>query len=266
MKSKPLIIIKLGGSVITYKDSNIPRPRKKDITRIAKELKKVYAKKYSIILVHGAGSYAHPIVKKSGIHNGMYSIFQRLAFNKTSLSLMQLNIFLLGELIKNSLPAVTLPPHSFVKNTRNGLRFKTDIIKDFLDQEMIPVLFGDMVLDDDKNCLVLSGDQIVTNLAKKFAAEDVIFISDVDGVFESDPKKNPEAGLIKEINNENLSQVLEGLTQNNIFDVTGEMRGKVLSLHKELKGKRIKLLNGLVPGRLVEAVSGDYIGTQLLFQ
>ena len=60
--------MKLGGSVITDKRSQTPKCRRKNIHRIAEIISKSNKK---IIIVHGAGSYAHPLAKKYKINKGL---------------------------------------------------------------------------------------------------------------------------------------------------------------------------------------------------
>ena len=51
-------IIKLGGSVITAKEENKFEIREAELERIALEIKKAMKKKkFSLILVHGAGAF-----------------------------------------------------------------------------------------------------------------------------------------------------------------------------------------------------------------
>lgn len=60
-----MIIIKIGGSVITDKNSKYPKLNKKNLKRVCKEICEVMP--FPLILVHGAGSFGHPIVKKYDI-------------------------------------------------------------------------------------------------------------------------------------------------------------------------------------------------------
>ena len=55
----------------------------------------------------------------------------------------------------------------------------------------MPVLYGDVVLDvEDKiKMAVLSGDQIVKYLAENLKPKKVVLGSDVDGIYNKDPKK-----------------------------------------------------------------------------
>lgn len=264
---KKLLIIKLGGSVVTYKSSLKPKARLKIIYRLGAEIKQILkTKKYKLILVHGAGSFAHPLVKKHKLHLGMSTEAQKLAFSQVRLQLLQLNSIIIKALFKNKIPATSLPPHSFITQSSGKFNgFDYGVVVKLLNQRQIPVLFGDIVLDDKWGSSVISGDTIVPYLAMKLKADKVIFLSDVDGIYTADPKKNSKAKLIPEINSSNYYQVSRNLSPNNIHDVTGEMRGKILELKRHLNGVEIRLMNGLRSGNLLKSLDQYQLGTKLLF-
>lgn len=265
MQSK-LLIIKLGGAVITYKDSKIPKARIKIIKRLAGEIKTLIDPKYKIILVHGAGSFAHGIVKKYDLHHGMKTPEQRKAFKLAQESMLKLNKIVTDALTKVGLSSISLPPHTFITQESGKLKeFDPNLVSIHLKNKIIPVLFGDMVLDDAWGCSVISGDTIVCYLGSKLKPEKVIFLSDVDGVFDSDPRKNPNAKLIPEINNSNIDQVLKNLTPTGRADVTGEMEGKILEIKKYLPRISVGIINGLEPVQTINLFRQDGVGTKLLF-
>lgn len=235
MQSK-LLIIKLGGAVITHKDSPIPKARIDVIQKLSKQIRALVDLDYKIILVHGAGSFAHGIVKKYDLHHGMKTSEQEKAFKLAQESMLKLNKVVTDALTKVGLSSISLPPHTFITQESGKLKeFDPNLVSIHLKNKIIPVLFGDMVLDDSWGCSVLSGDTIVCYLGSKLKPEKVIFLSDVDGVFDSDPRKNPNAKLIPEINNANIDQVLKNLTPTGRDDVTGEMEGKILEIKKNLR-------------------------------
>lgn len=261
-----LLIIKLGGSVVTYKDSSIPKARNKVIRSLAQEIYHLgEQKKYQFILVHGAGSFGHPIVKKYNLHLGMQTDEQKLAFSQIQQNMLKLNYIIMKYLLEANISATSFPPHNFVIQSAGKLNYlELGMIKRYLDNSQIPVLFGDMVLDDKLGCSVLSGDTIVTYLSKKLKADQVIFLSDVDGIFDADPKENLHAKLVPEITNKNLKQVLKGLTPTKRADVTGEMQGKILAIKKDLSKIPVYVINGLKNDTLSQAVRQSDIGTKLL--
>lgn len=261
-----LIIIKLGGSVVTFKDSASPKIRLSTIKKLSKEIFSIQKMGYKLVIVHGAGSYGHPLAKKYKLTQGFINKNSCEGFYKTILSMKRLNNLIIEKLHQAKIQAVGLSPHGFIFQ-KNGrlLNFDISVIKNLLDYKLVPVLYGDAVLDTKIGCSILSGDVIIPYLAKKLKADKVIFLSDVDGIFDDDPKKNPQAKLIKKINNKNLKQVLSGIKSTGRDDVTGEMTGKILSISKNLKGIPIIIANGLKPGTALKALGQSPIGTKLHF-
>lgn len=261
-----LIIIKLGGSVVTYKDSSTPKARLDTIKRLAKEITQIYQQnKYQLILVHGAGSFGHPIAKEYKLHQGMKTKQQKLAFSLMDQQMIELNSAVTQALLENNVPAISLPPRSFIQQSAGKFTgFDSQIIKSYLDQNQIPVLFGDGVLDDKWGCSILSGDTIVSFLAKKLHAHQVIFLSDVDGIYTGDPRTDQTAKLIPEINNQNFNEVIKGLTPTERHDVTGEMKGKIIALRRNLTDLPVVIVNGLKAKTLQKALTQVPIGTKLV--
>ena len=74
---------------------------------------------------------------------------------------------------------------------------------------------------------VLSGDQIVKYLAENLRPERVIMGSDVDVIYNKDPKINPDAELLEVVTS---SEQIELIKNTQTIDVTGEMRGKLTEL------------------------------------
>lgn len=265
--SKKLLVIKLGGAVVTYKNSPTPKARIQTIKSLSKEIKQLKDQGYQIVLVHGAGSFAHGIVKKYDLHHGMKTEQQRRAFKLTQKRMLKLNKIIMDELTLAGLNSVSLSPHTFITQNEGKLHdFDLKLIKKYLAKNITPMLFGDMVLDDKWGCSVLSGDTIVCYLGKKLKAEKVIFLSDVDGIYDKDPKKYVQARLIPEITNKNIVQVLKGLSPTEREDVTGEMQGKVLKIYQELKQVETFVVNGKSPKVLTHLMNSIPTGTKLLFR
>ena len=153
------------------------------------------------------------------------------------------------------------------QSASNFTGFDVKIIKEYLANKQLPVLFGDIVTDNQWGCSILSGDTVITYLAQKLSAEKVIFLSDVDGLFAQDPKTNPKAELIPTINDENIHNVLSSLKvrESKRLDVTGEMYGKVMSIRKNLRGIEVIIANGLKKYSLSKALVKNGRQTRLYF-
>ena len=85
--------------------------------------------------------------------------------------------------------------------------------------QCIPVTFGDVVPDDSLGFSICSGDTIIQKLATEFKPKRVFFISDVDGLFTSNPALDNSAELITTLTQSSFSSAC---TSENINpDVTG---------------------------------------------
>lgn len=261
---KPLIILKIGGSVITDKQSEAPKVNYQNLGRIAKEIAEGYnPEKMHLILIHGAGSYGHQIVKRTGIDNGISTKQQLVGFAETQRLQNELNCIVAESLIKNGLPAMPCQASaSALMNGKRLLAMNTEAIKGFLEIGMIPVLYGVPAYDKQQKCSILSGDEIAPYLAKELKAEKIIHGTDVDGIFTSDPKKNMNANLIPLVTEKNFEEVKKSLSGSSVVDVTGGMMKKVSELLDVAKsGIGSQIVNALTDGNVKKALSGEVFGT-----
>jgi isopentenyl phosphate kinase len=212
-------ILKIGGSVITDK-SGYRKAMPERIEKIAKTVAGIWKKgARDLILVHGAGSFGHALVIKHGLQDGVKNTAQKLGYADTHAACCELSSLLVGALIANGAPAVSIPPAMVISlKGKRIARFDTKIVDDYLQSGYLPVLFGDMAPDSVLGGYPCSGDQIVAYLGK--GADFVILATNVDGVL--DDKGAP----IPLITKENLPEILQHIkhTEN---DVTGGMRGKL---------------------------------------
>ena len=258
------IIIKLGGSVITEKD-RLFKPSTTIIERLAREI--AISKTGPIVIIHGGGSFGHPIANQYDLVKGYKYSDQLMGFAKTRQAMVELNKMIIDALIKNNLSAVSVQPSSCII-TKNGRidTFNCETVKKLLDLNLIPVLYGDAVLDYDLGFTILSGDQLSAYLALKLISKKIVIGVDVNGLYTKDPKKDSTASLIKHITIEKLKKIIEGMDITTYTDVTGGMKGKIIELIPAIKrGTIIKIINAKIPNRLVKALRDEEVkGTTLL--
>lgn len=133
--------------------------------------------------------------------------------------------------------------------------FNVKIIERYLEKEIVPVLYGDIVLDKSLEFSVISGDQIVRYLGEKMKANKIILATDVDGVYDKDPKKHKDAKLIKRIKPEDKIKLKDFKE-----DVTGGMAGKVSELLKLAeKGVKSEIVNAKKKNRLKKLLLGKRV-------
>jgi isopentenyl phosphate kinase len=262
MKANQIIILKLGGSVITRKESPFPIINSHNLERICREIAE--SKPAKLIIVHGAGSFGHPHAKKYEIGQQIknQADFQekRLGYSQTQNSVKELNTRVCQHLLTYGVPAITLPPSSFLL-TRNKRIESADlsIVEKYLQMGWVPVLHGDVVLDLDENIkmAVLSGDQLVKHLAQKLHPRRIILGSDVDGIYNRDPKTDPQAQLLPIVKS---FEDLESLQGARTVDVTGGMTGKLKELLELAEmGIQSEIINADQPGLLEKALNGEKV-------
>ena len=253
-----ITILKIGGSVITDKFSETPKINPENLKNISKEIASAWNRKEGLIIIHGAGSYGHVIVKRTGIDKGIKTDGQLRDFAETQRLQNELDGLVTKYLIDAGIPAFPLQASaSAVMSSGKLVDMCTSTIESLVKIGMVPVLYGVPAYDRNQKCSILSGDEIAPYLAVKFNARKIIHAGNVDGVFTSDPNKNPDAKLIREINSANIDQVRIGLTGSTATDVTGGMSRKV----SELLGIGIEsqIVNALVPGNIAKALEGEEV-------
>jgi len=250
-----MIIIKLGGSVITDKTKECSF-KKYVMDSLAKDIKK---SNKEIILIHGAGSFGHIQAKKYNLNEGNDNNEKIYGFSFTHQIVQKLNNMVLETLHNNYINAVSISPHSILKlHNHKLLSMDFNIFNDYLSLGFIPVTFGDVVLDKKLGFSVCSGDLLSIELANYFRPEKVIFAIDEDGIYDSNPKINKDAKFLKSINSDQLDMLTTPKDEH--ADVTGGMKGKIETIKKISKlGIDTILLNGNKPGRLYKVLIGEEI-------
>jgi isopentenyl phosphate kinase len=260
-----MIILKLGGSVITRKDSLIPKLDSSNLTRIAREISN--SSYHKLIVIHGAGSFGHPYAKEYAIGHEINSSEElrrkKQGFSKTQNSVKTLNQLVCQHFIEQEIPAVSIQPSSFIQTyNKRIIKADLDLISKYLEMGFVPVLYGDVVLDmeDTIKMAVLSGDQIIKYLAENLKPEKVVLGSDVDGIYNKDPKKYSDACLLKVVTSHND---LESADSTQTVDVTGGMGGKLNELLELTKiGIESEIINACHDNNIKRALKGEKgIGT-----
>ncbi|MEM0215765.1 MAG: isopentenyl phosphate kinase [Archaeoglobaceae archaeon] len=218
-------ILKIGGSVLTQKE------KFETFNEIAiEEISSAIAENYEdLILVHGAGSFGHPHVKKFGLDDPV-------SIAKIHDACVRLNEKFCKKLIEFGVPAIGMHPMTcdFSK------------IAEFLKKGFLPVLHGDVNL----NFGITSGDDLVVELAEKFKVERVGFATNVEGIIVG-------GKVVKKFTREmRADQIGEN-------DATGKMSGKIERVLSMKHKCRVFIFMGC--GENVKKfLNGEEIGTEVI--
>lgn len=215
-------VLKIGGSFITKK-SGYREPDQAHLAKAAKAVASIWKNGLrDFVLVHGAGSYGHPLVIKHGINDGIDGDGKRIGYSDTHAACSELSLLFVKALIAEGVPAVSIPPAAIIRQKNKRIDdFREDVVNGYLSAGYLPVLYGDMVPDSALGGSVCSGDQIVAYFGWK--AEAMILATIMDGVL--DDKGN----VIPLVTSANFPEVSKHLRESE-GDVTGAMAGKLREL------------------------------------
>jgi isopentenyl phosphate kinase len=159
--------------------------------------------------------------------------------------MIQLNKIILDSLAKEKLNPYCLPPTDFMSGNK-PIPGKVKEIRKIAEAGLIPVTFGDALWYGEKKSYILSGDKIMSILAKSLRPRLCIFVLNVDGLYSSLKKKD----LIYEMKGNRVS--IDDIP----MDVTGGMSRKVQEAANISKmGLKVFFVNGNRPERIVNSVS-----------
>ncbi|HMB49417.1 MAG TPA: isopentenyl phosphate kinase [Natronoarchaeum rubrum] len=226
-------VLKLGGSVVTEKD----RDETVDGPALDRAAAAVAAARSDagtnggggtngavddLVVVHGGGSFGHPNAAEWGVttEEGTDDADGVLAIHG---AMTTLNKFVLRRLRDEGVPAVPVHPLSTAHRDADAeLTLPTGQVRTLLDEGFVPVLHGDVIAHAGEGVTVLSGDEIVAELADQLRADRVGVCSTVPGVLDADDAVISEIGSF-----EDVADVLGG---SDATDVSGGMAGKVREL------------------------------------
>lgn len=217
-----LIVIKLGGSVITDKAKAFSF-RREAAEAFAEKIGILRKRGMSTIIVHGGGSFGHPVASRYKLHEGGTHPEKLLGFAETRYWMGELNQHIIRSLLDHGIPAVAVQT-SAISIAEDETIYYLDLstIERFLRIGLVPVLYGDVVTDLRRGVSVLSGDAVSAYLSCKLKASALIFVIGAGGVY-TKPPGTPGAALVRELRSEN--DVILGKARG--IDITGGLAKKL---------------------------------------
>ncbi len=241
-------VLKVGGSVLTDK-TRLESARIEEIGRIAAEIAGCGP---GLILVHGAGSFGH-------FHAERYRLAERFdpeGVLETHRSVVRLNDLVVEGLRRAGSSPVPVHPLSSVLLKDGRIEaMEVGPILEMVKRGLIPVLHGDVSMDLIRGAAIVSGDQLVSHLARAVKPGIVALGTAVDGVI-SDGKVLP---MVRRVD---ISRIASELGPSAGVDVTGGMGGKMRELLDLAEGGVSSVIfNASRPGLIERALRGERVGT-----
>lgn len=257
-----LIFVKLGGSVITDK-TRAETARPGVISRLAREVAAARAEQPELALVlgHGSGSFGHRAAQRFGTRLGVDGRDGWRGFAEVAIVAARLNRIVADAFQEAGVPVWPLQPSASAR-CDGGQMVSMDVVPvaKALEHGLVPMLYGDVALDQSLGGTIVSTEQIFSYLASQVRPDRVILVGTVDGVFDDDPLLEPAACQIPEISAANWPSVKARLGESHGVDVTGGMIAKVeemVALARRLAGLEIQLISGEPVDALKKALLGS---------
>lgn len=263
--TQPLLFLKLGGSLITDKDSPAtPRP---DVLRsLAGQIAQARLENpgLRLLLGHGSGSFGHVTAHQYRTQDGVRSPDEWHGFAQVWLQASRLNRLIIEALHSVGLPAVTFAPSAgAVASQRQVASWHLAPIRHALQAGLLPVVYGDVAFDKVLGGTILSTEMVFAHLAEHLMPQSILIAGIEPGVWEDFPACTR---IFPEITHHNLEEISNRLMGSRSIDVTGGMATKVremLALCKRIPGLQVSIFSGEEPDAIRQALLGERLGTQI---
>lgn len=248
-------------------DKLTPRtPRLDVLDRLAGEIQAGLAENpgLKILLGHGSGSYGHYSGSLHRTREGVSTPEDWAGFSEVWSDAADLNRLVMSALRKAGLPAVAFPPSASIRTRRRTIiSWELSQIRSALRSGLVPVVYGDVVFDQDLGGTILSTEELFIHLAAALRPGRILLAGQDPGVWRDFPDC---AHLYEEITPADKEGLSGKINQSEAPDVTGGMGEKVnqmLDLISGLPELEALIFSGLEAGQIQRALAGDSPGTRL---
>jgi glutamate 5-kinase len=255
LKQARRVVVKVGSSLVATKGTGLRSDR---IDRLADELIGIKPGRELVLVSSGA------IV--SGIEKlGLKAFPTRLPVKQAAAAVGQSRLMWAYEKAferLNQKVAQVLLTHQDLADRRRFLNARHTLTA-LLEFEVIPIINENDTVSVDE-IRFGDNDALAAQVAHLVDADLLIILSDVDGLFTEDPRRNPQATLMPLVA-EVTPDIERRAGESSSFEGTGGMATKILAAKKVAEyGVATLILNGEKPGMLPKVFQGLEAGTFFL--
>ncbi len=201
-----LVYLKLGGSLIT--DKRTPKSVRADVLhRVANEIAQARAARpeQALVVAHGSGSFGHVVGQKYGTRAGVHTAEQWYGFAATADVAAQLNRIVAKALLDASVPAWSIQPSAALRCVDGRVvDGPLAAIQGALAAGIVPLIYGDVALDDVRGGTIAGTEEIFAWLAAHLPPSRMVLAGEVDGIYTADPLRDPFASRLPVIRRADL--------------------------------------------------------------
>ncbi|NJO85017.1 MAG: hypothetical protein HC828_21200 [Blastochloris sp.] len=133
------------------------------------------------------------------------------------------------------------------------IRMAVEPVRAALNHGLVPLVYGDVALDEQRGGTILSTEKIFFYLAQQLPVGQILLLGEVEGVYDEN------GVVIPEITPANFPEIERALGGSAGTDVTGGMESKVqdmLALTQAVPGLTIRIMSGTQPDLLRQTLTG----------
>jgi len=258
---KQLVLIKFGGSLITYKDQE-DTARYENIEFCADEMRQVYKAQHDthFIIGTGGGSFAHVKAHEYNLKEGAKTAQQLYGMCSTHNNVRKLNGIVADNFTRVGIPAFTLSPASLLM-ANNGVvdsAYAAPVVQ-LLKSDCIPMVHGDTILDVARGTTLFSTEKVLQvcleELRSMYREIVVVYCMDIGGIADENGK------IISKIARDEALFIHRNANR----DVTGGIEGKLKSARAAADvADRVYVISGKTRGAIMKAILNKRVGTRVV--
>ncbi|HSL83738.1 MAG TPA: isopentenyl phosphate kinase, partial [Thermoanaerobaculia bacterium] len=256
--SAPVVLLKLGGSLITDK-ARPETPRPGTIRRLAAEVVEALREPGAprLVLGHGSGSFGHAAAARYGVHEGLAADSTEGRLDRLrGVSRVQERAAALHRRVLDALLAEGAAPFSVAPSSAlvaaGGVpaRMEAEPLLLALEAGLLPVVYGDVVMDRERGWAIASTEAVFLALAGELERRGVkvaraLWAGATDGIL------TPAGERLDEVRADDAAEALAAAGGSAGTDVTGGMRHRLeAALELARRGVPSLVFDATVPGRL----------------
>ena len=255
-----IVLVKLGGSLLTDK-SRPDAAHEEVITRLAEELAAVSrARPGELVVGHGSGSFGHVAAERHEIHRGLSAPDQLPGVSRTQERAAALHRRVSAALLDAGAVPWSFQPSSALVAEGGRPRGSAAPLVRALELGLLPVTWGDVVLDRERGAAILSTEAVFTWLVDALAEAGLavrraLWLGATDGVLGEDGER------IERVTVDEAGEALAAAGGSGGTDVTGGMRLRLeTAVELARRGVVSQILDGREPGIVARALAGEPVG------
>jgi isopentenyl phosphate kinase len=259
-----ITFLKIGGSLITDK-ARAYAARHPIIARLANEVRQALdaTPQLHLLIGHGSGSFGHWTAKPYSTRQGVETPVQWRGYAEVAAAAARLNRIVADAFLKAGVPILSVQPSASARCHDGAIEYlDTGPLHAALARGLVPLVYGDVALDDVRGGTIISTEDIFLFLAGELCPSRILLLGEVAGVLDSN------GDVIPGITPPDLPALRGALTGSAGVDVTGGMADKVTRMVRLVQQNPkidVHIFTGNEPGLLARALldADLHVGTRI---